>query len=178
MVLITGTTYFPDFFAANITEYWEKQFAGFYKLLEYSGIWIDMNEVANFCNPDGMAQTCEVVTDDDCSDGCCGLKCSVVDADNKYDNAPYVPHVSQGSLGAKTIPASVLHQDGVTRQYDTHSLYGLMESIATNKAITKITGKRPFCCPDPPSHRPGSTQPTGQVTMLLLGMTSLPLSLP
>lgn len=140
-----GVTYFPDWFAANATSYWTSQLVQFHKLLGYSGLWIDMNEVSNFCNADGMAQSCELdFSGSPCDDGCCGMKCVTVDPTNKYDVAPFVPHVFQGSLGGKTIAASAIHQDGVTREYDAHSLYGLMESIATNKAVIEATGERPF----------------------------------
>ena len=103
-----------------------------------------MNEVSNFCNSNGMAQVCEIADPGYCADGCCGIKCSVVDATNKYDTAPFVPHVSQGSLGGKTLAMSAIHQDGKTREYDAHSLYGLMESQATHSAVSKATGQRPF----------------------------------
>lgn len=138
-----GNTYFPDWFAANATSYWTEQLTAFYKLLPYSGLWIDMNEVSNFCNPDGMAQSCVEDFTGDRGRECFGVTCTTVDPNNKYDNSPYVPQVSQGSLGAKSIPASVIHQDG-TLEYNAHSLYGLMESIATHSAIISATGKRPF----------------------------------
>jgi len=79
----------------------------------------------------------------DDSGDCCGIKCSVVDPTNKFDDAPYVPHVAQGALGTKTMPVSAMHQNGV-REYDAHSLYGFMESIATHEAVQVATGERPF----------------------------------
>ena len=142
--LVVGNTYFPDFFAANSTSYWESQLKTFHDLVPYSGIWIDMNEVSNFCNWDGLAQVCEITDRTDCNNGCCGIKCTAVDVNSKYDNAPFIPHVPHGSLGGRTIAMSAIHQDGKTREYDAHSLYGLMESQATHTAVAKATGERPF----------------------------------
>jgi len=98
-----GATYFPDWFAKNISTYWTSQYVDFYGLLEYSGIWIDMNEVSNFCNANGLAQTCELDSHTDCDDGCCDIRCHTVDMSNKYDYPPYTPHVSQNSMGGKTL---------------------------------------------------------------------------
>jgi len=58
-----GPTHFPDWFAANASSYWEKQLSDFYSLVEYDGIWIDMNEVSNFCDYTGRGQVCELRED-------------------------------------------------------------------------------------------------------------------
>jgi alpha-glucosidase (family GH31 glycosyl hydrolase) len=138
-----GATYYPDWFAANITEYWTGQHVDFHNLVSFDGIWIDMNEVSNFCNAKGDAQVCKLDADSTCPDGCC-LACSVVDPNNKHDFAPYTPHVAQGAMAAKTIAMSATHAGGV-KEFDAHSLYGLMESIETRKAVITATGgKRPF----------------------------------
>lgn len=130
-----GPTYYPDWFAANASQYWEDQLRAFHKLIPFDGIWIDMNEVSNFCN-DGTAQVCYYTPEVYSSDGCL-VTCETVDKTNKYDFPPYTPHVSQGSLSTKTVPMSALHANGIL-EYNAHSLYGLMESIATNQAISNI----------------------------------------
>lgn len=137
-----GETYFPDWFATNTSSWWENELNEFHKLVPYDGIWIDMNEVSNFCNEDGLAQTCDFDPGSNCPNGCC-LSCKTVDTSNKYDFPPYVPHVSKGSLGTKTVPMSVTHENGL-KEYNTHNLFGLMESVATHKALSNIIGKRPF----------------------------------
>ncbi|KIP03529.1 glycoside hydrolase family 31 protein [Phlebiopsis gigantea 11061_1 CR5-6] len=45
-----GYTVFPDFFAENIKQYWTEALRNWSALgVEYSGIWLDMNEAASFC---------------------------------------------------------------------------------------------------------------------------------
>lgn len=137
-----GATYFPDWFATNTTSYWTSEFQQFHDLVAYDGIWIDMNEVANFCNLDGRGQVCVLDPDSTCPDGCC-LNCSTPEPTNKYDFPPYTPHVSQHSLGGKTVSMSAQHAGGILEYY-AHNLYGFMESIATNAALKSVIGERPF----------------------------------
>ena len=53
-----GPTYFPDFFHPEAAQYWENQLGAFLAEIPVDGIWIDMNEVSNFCNGDGASQAC------------------------------------------------------------------------------------------------------------------------
>jgi alpha-glucosidase (family GH31 glycosyl hydrolase) len=53
-----GPTYFPDFLHPSTETYWKDQLSSFYSLVMVDGIWIDMNEVSNFCNMDGNGQVC------------------------------------------------------------------------------------------------------------------------
>ena len=50
-----GTTTFVDFFHPNATTYWEDMLNILYSKIKFSGIWLDMNELANFC--DGPCST-------------------------------------------------------------------------------------------------------------------------
>jgi alpha-glucosidase (family GH31 glycosyl hydrolase) len=45
-----GTTTFVDFFHPNATSYWEDMLNMLYSKVKFSGIWLDMNELANFCD--------------------------------------------------------------------------------------------------------------------------------
>ena len=130
-----------DWFAENTTSWWMDQFVAFHSIVPYDGIWIDMNEVANFCN-DGSAQVCDL--DLTCSqpDGCC-VQCSTPEPDNTLDFPPFLPAIAYEALGSKTLPPSALHAGGIV-DYNAHNLYGFMESIATRKAVSSATGKRPF----------------------------------
>jgi alpha-glucosidase (family GH31 glycosyl hydrolase) len=51
-----GPTYYPDWFADNTTSWWTDELIEFHDLADYDGLWIDMNEISNFCNVDGAGQ--------------------------------------------------------------------------------------------------------------------------
>jgi alpha-glucosidase (family GH31 glycosyl hydrolase) len=103
-----------------------------------------MNEVSNFCNVDGNDQICVMNASNPCDSTDCCLICSTIDPTNQYDFPPFVPHVSQGSLGGKTISMNAYHAGGVL-EYNAHNLYGFMEAIATQTALqTARPGQRAF----------------------------------
>jgi alpha-D-xyloside xylohydrolase len=119
-----------------------------YGQVQIDGMWIDMNEVSNFCNHDGLGQVCENLNPDTCPDPvtptseCC-LTCRTVDTENQYDFPPYPIGHYYGHLSARSMSMSAVHYDDVTA-YDAHNLYGLTEHIATTNAMIEATGKRPF----------------------------------
>ena len=45
-----GYAAFPDWTKDSTTDWWLECIKDFYKELEFDGIWLDMNEAANFCN--------------------------------------------------------------------------------------------------------------------------------
>lgn len=144
-----GPVYFPDFTHPNAQQYWTDSVKGFHDSVKIDGIWIDMNEVSNFCNADGKGQVCTNPNPDKCPTGelstqtqCC-LVCETVDATNKYDFPEYQIHNHQGSLGGKTMAPSVWFHGNVSG-YNMHNLYGLTEAAATNAALTEVRGERPF----------------------------------
>lgn len=59
-----GTTAFPDWFHPNAQKYWNGEFGAFFNSrtgVDIDGLWIDMNEAANFCpfpceDPDAYAK--------------------------------------------------------------------------------------------------------------------------
>lgn len=146
-----GPVYFPDFLHPDTNDYWADQIEQVYKGVKIDGLWIDMNEVSNFCNEDGMGQACANTQPGGCpspgaSQTDCCLVCTTLDSTNKYDfPQQYAIHnkQSQGLLSSKTMAMSAKHY-GDVQEYDAHNLYGLTEQIATNYALTKSRGKRPF----------------------------------
>ena len=44
-----GATLAPDWFHPNTTTYWTSMLKTFYQQAAFRGLWIDMNEMANFC---------------------------------------------------------------------------------------------------------------------------------
>ena len=46
-----GYTVFPDWFSSNAQEFWNEALKNWSDLgIEYSGIWLDMNEASSFCD--------------------------------------------------------------------------------------------------------------------------------
>jgi len=98
-----GLTAFPDFTYSRTQVYWEKMLSQFRDLVEYDGLWIDMNEPSN--ELDGSTKGCPT--------------------NSPLDHPPYTPHVSGGVLYSRTLCMSAKHHD--YSHYDVHSLYGLTE---------------------------------------------------
>lgn len=71
------------------------------------------------------------------------MECETIDPTNQYDFPPYPLHNFYHSLSGRTLPVSAKHYSNISA-YNSHNLYGLMEQIATNQALTSITDKRPF----------------------------------
>lgn len=52
VVVWPGISAFPDWFAEDVTEYWDNEFALFFHPdtgVDIDALWIDMNEPSNFC---------------------------------------------------------------------------------------------------------------------------------
>jgi alpha-glucosidase len=109
--------YFPDYSMPTTREWWITLIKEFHDLLEYDGLWIDMNEPANFVTGD--------------VNGC---------NTNNWNNPPYTPKIRGGYLPAMTICAD--HKDHVGNHYDTHSLFGWFQSEPTLTGTRAGTGKR------------------------------------
>lgn len=137
-----GPTYFPDFINPRAQSYWTTQLKEFHNQVAVDGIWIDMNEISNFCNVDGKGQVCANSDPKGCpapgaSQTDCCLVCSTPDKSNTLDFPPYAIGNVYGSLATKTVAMSATHYKNIS-VYDAHNLYGLSEQIATNVALTEV----------------------------------------
>ena len=45
-----GTVIFPDFLNPNSYTFWNESLSKLYNEMPFSGIWLDMNEIAQFCD--------------------------------------------------------------------------------------------------------------------------------
>ncbi|XP_068641213.1 alpha-xylosidase 1-like [Aristolochia californica] len=138
-----GPVYFPDYLNPRTVTWWADEIRRFRELVPVDGLWIDMNEVSNFCTG-----KCRIPKDRPCPGtgkpwDCC-MDCTNI-TNTRWDDPPYKVNASgiRAPLGYKTIATSAVHYNGV-KEYDAHSLYGFSQAIATHKALLGLTGKRPF----------------------------------
>ncbi|XP_075908883.1 lysosomal alpha-glucosidase-like [Petromyzon marinus] len=114
-----GGSVFPDFTNPATASWWVQLCVEFSDVIKYDGIWIDMNEPANF----GTGQ----------EPGC---------ANNPLNKPPYHPRISGDDLAEKTLcPDAHTH---LGRHYDTHSLFGWAQHEPSFHASQNATGKRAF----------------------------------
>ena len=115
-----GTTVFPDFTNPNATLWWTEVAAKFNRIIDFEGIWIDMNEPSNFV--DGSVKGC---------------------TNSSYDKPPYTPRVLGECLYSRTVCPSA--RQYISNQYNLHNMYGHFEAIASFNALKQIKkNKRPF----------------------------------
>jgi len=117
---------FPDFTNPNTSDWWQYELTQFHKeMVEFDGLWLDMNEPSNFCN------------------GPCVEKQRVLDT--MQNNLFYTP--SGRDLESKTLPIDLKHYNGYS-QLDAHNYYGSMQTQATfgwfKDPKENIERKRPF----------------------------------
>ncbi|CAL5210062.1 unnamed protein product [Lathyrus oleraceus] len=141
-----GAVYFPDFLNPKTVSWWGDEIRRFHELVPIDGLWIDMNEVSNFCTgkctiPKG--RFCPLQGEKLPNSTCC-LDCTNITS-TRWDDPPYKINASgkEAPIGFKTIATSAVHYNGVL-EYDAHSLFGFSEAIATHKALHELQGKRPF----------------------------------
>ncbi|KAG9298864.1 hypothetical protein G9A89_015885 [Geosiphon pyriformis] len=189
-----GLTVFPDWFHPNIQEYWTEHIARWIKEVPIDGIWLDMNEIANFVNGDvtdnisnnnsnypnynpfpdkkiegfidtGIASNqsmgrrvqeiiykvftrllCNTTKNKVHQSTTTNTKKSKELASLSVNNPPYAINNfgNELPLCTRTSPMDAFHHSGII-EYDAHNLFGLMQSMVTNRALQSIQPeKRPF----------------------------------
>ncbi|XP_020616218.1 maltase-glucoamylase, intestinal-like [Orbicella faveolata] len=108
---------FPDYFHPNISKYWGQLIRDFHNIIEFDGLWIDMNEPANFV-PGSVS-------------GC---------SKNTWDYPPYKPRIVGNILADKTVCMNAKQTNSL--HYNVHSLYGWSQTLVTLDAARQSTGKR------------------------------------
>ncbi|KAH2750320.1 hypothetical protein KXW10_005659 [Aspergillus fumigatus] len=168
-----GVTAYPDWFHPDIQKYWNDQFAKFFDPktgVDIDGLWIDMNEAANFCpypcsDPEGYARDNDLPPAappvrpsnprplpgfpgdfQPSSSSKRSTKGSKVGLPNRdLINPPYMIRNEAGSLSNKTINTDIIHAGEGYAEYDTHNLYGTMMSSASRNAMQhRRPGVRPL----------------------------------
>ncbi|XP_031459607.1 sucrase-isomaltase, intestinal-like [Phasianus colchicus] len=114
-----GYSVFPDYTNPRTVEWWTQLCLEFKDVLDYDGIWIDMNEPSNDLT--GQLPGC---------------------AANDINNPPYIPSITDRSLAQKTLcPDSRTY---LGEHYNTHSLFGWSQTAPTFHVVQQATGKRAF----------------------------------
>ncbi|KAL1257160.1 hypothetical protein QQF64_012705, partial [Cirrhinus molitorella] len=119
-------TAFPDFFKNSTAEWWGEQIKDFYNTMKFDGIWIDMNEPANFVH------------------GTVGENCL---GNPNLEDPPYMPPLESMHRGLKhktlCMNSEQILPDGTrVKHYDVHNLYGWAHTKPTYDAVLSTTGKR------------------------------------
>lgn len=119
-----GKTYYPDFSNPDVRPYWTQMCTEFRKLVQFDGLWIDMNEPSNF--KAGSLTGC---------------------GKNSLNYPPYAAGVlgseKDGSLFEKTICMDADQHAG--KHYNVHNLYGYFQANVTFRTLAIIVpGNRPM----------------------------------
>ncbi|KFM64855.1 Maltase-glucoamylase, intestinal, partial [Stegodyphus mimosarum] len=131
---------FPDFFLKSAKQWWINQIVEHHSKIPFDGLWIDMNEPANFQTNEDDPEYCK--WDNIPKDQCWALRCPT----SSYDDPPYNPLEKSESprLSTMTLCMESIQGEGNKsyRHYDVHSLYGWSQTLATKEAAESATGTR------------------------------------
>ncbi|KAJ6779720.1 hypothetical protein PWT90_02063 [Aphanocladium album] len=155
-VVWAGPSGFPDWFAPNVQEFWNAQFDSFFNKdtgVDIDGLWIDMNEPANFCdlpcNPKLAAADAAGAAKDASTSGPArrgetahkkhmGLPGRDL-LTPKYDIKPYF-----NGLSGQSMPTFLQHANGLM-EYDVHNLFGsMMGRVSRQTLLHRRPGRRPL----------------------------------
>jgi alpha-glucosidase (family GH31 glycosyl hydrolase) len=135
-----GAAVFISWYHPYGPELWKLGLSDFYNLVEYDGIWLDMNEIANFCRGECMSEESTTM-----------LRRTLTDDNHdpsEFDNLPYRP--GWCDLDDKTISMTGYHhstndfEDKTRKEYNTHIIWSLLEAKATHEFLVEHHKTRPF----------------------------------
>lgn len=124
-----GYSVFIDFTHPSSDEFWEHWLMEFFKMVEYDGLWLDMNEPSSFC-------------DGECPDGIHYIYYNF--PLDFYDDLYYNP--THRPLESKSISMEAVHYKETNEQpeFNYHNLFGLLHSRMTARLFRNKFHKRPF----------------------------------
>ncbi|KIH59312.1 glycosyl hydrolase, family 31 [Ancylostoma duodenale] len=128
---------FPDFLDENTRKWWIEEFIRFWKQVPFDGIWIDMNEPANF----GTNEAKPWYFDNPDHPNISTLYCPLEGPDSSWDMPPYKTH-NDAILATKTLCMLALQANDTQRFYNVKGLYGLHEAEVTLAAQYAATNRR------------------------------------
>jgi len=109
-----GEAVFPEFFHPEAENYWMEMLGVFNNTIPFDGIWLDMNEVSNFCQGE----------------------CGKTNSASEYKDLPFVPGSS--SLENGTVSLDAAHFGNI-KEFDAYSLFNLLQQKATFKYLQNET---------------------------------------
>ncbi|KAJ0425820.1 glycosyl hydrolases family 31-domain-containing protein [Aspergillus carlsbadensis] len=160
-----GVTVYPDWFHPGVEDYWNGEFNDFFDAdtgVDIDGLWIDMNEAANFCpfpctDPEQYAidnnlpptpppvrpsnpRPIPGFPDDFQPNPSKRLRKRVhgdkIGLPNRnLLHPPYAIQNAAGPLSMNTIQTDIVHAGVGYAEYDTHNLYGTMMSSTSRNAM-------------------------------------------
>uniref|UniRef100_A0A7I4BCI7 Glycoside hydrolase family 31 TIM barrel domain-containing protein n=1 Tax=Physcomitrium patens TaxID=3218 RepID=A0A7I4BCI7_PHYPA len=122
--------YFPDFLQPKVDSWWTTEMRDFFSMVPFDGLWIDMNKASNFCSGNQCSFTPKSLA-------------VFANKSNISNNECVLQCVERRKIGDKSILMTVKHWNDVL-EYNAHILYGLSESVVTQRVLTTVTHKRPF----------------------------------
>ncbi|OJD23576.1 hypothetical protein ACJ73_05070 [Blastomyces percursus] len=148
-VVWPGVTAFPDWFHPNAENYWVNEFAQFFDAqtgVDIDGLWIDMNEPANFYDypckdPETYAVDSKFPPEPPPPPhsrakraGEHGHKQGL--PNRELIDPPYKIRNQAGSISNNTADTDLVHANGLV-EYDVHNIYGSMMSQVSRTAMHK-----------------------------------------
>ena len=118
-----GHCVFVDWFNPSSESYWVNQFKRFNKILEFDGVWLDMNEPATLNNDIGAGEICNDRPIEK----------------NMYHSIPYLPGNGHIEINTKNISSNSKNHNQNTKSYmtsyNTRPLNAFFENLATHKFL-------------------------------------------
>ncbi|KAJ7680118.1 glycosyl hydrolases family 31-domain-containing protein [Mycena rosella] len=142
---ITSNWMLNNWLAPNTLAWWTEALKNWSQTgVEFSGIWLDMNEISSFC--EGSCGS-EPDVSNAKTDGS-GLSARGIGAGNQtgidINDPPYAIHNGNGRLAVSTLSPNTTHFGGYA-ELDVHNMWGLTEEMAMHEALQSILpGQRPF----------------------------------
>ncbi len=133
-----GKTAFIDFLSPYGQTLWHMGLSDVEKLgLNFDGIWLDMNEAANFCDGEKCSD----------ADDTFSAPPSPLHDPHEFDDLPYVP--GGHSLEENALPMAAFYyskdaeEERLNKEYNLHDIWGITQTRSTFEYLVS-TKRRPF----------------------------------
>jgi len=132
-----NNTVFLDWFNDEVVNVWNEGLKDLYEQIPFDGLWLDMNEVTGFCNGECPDSDFKPTSENTVGDNSWYQSFSNQD-DNSTYYLPFIPS-NKWNLDNMTLSLNSSHPSNGFKQFDTHSLNGLLEGWRTRNFLTNST---------------------------------------